>query len=39
MSPCLEQHHCNGLSGEHVTNDELGDDAETDLFIGSYRWR
>ena len=34
VSPCLKHHHCNGLSGEHVTDDELSDNVETDLLIG-----
>ena len=34
MKAYLELHHSNGTAGNHVTDDELGDDVETELVGG-----
>lgn len=34
VTVCLEQHHGHGASRLHVTDDEFGDDVETDLDVG-----
>jgi hypothetical protein len=34
VTPALEQHHGNGATGKHVTDDELGNDVETGLLTG-----
>jgi len=33
ITPCLEKHHGNGMSGESVSNDKFSDDVEADLLI------
>ena len=33
VAPGLEHHHSDGLAGEQVTDDQLGDDVQTDLLV------
>ena len=33
ITPSLEHHHRDGSSGETITNDELGNDVESNLLI------
>ena len=34
-TPSLEKHHWEVLSGNHITNDQLGDDVQTKLVGGN----
>jgi len=34
VTPGLEHHHCDGMSGESITDDQFGDDVQADLLIG-----
>lgn len=34
VTVCLEDHHRNGFAGNSETDDQLGDDVETDLLVG-----